>query len=158
MKRISTLFCLAVTGLMFLLSCSSAEQKSINKMTKFVDNVEACAAEYSSDQWAVMQAQYENIRAEVNMKSVNMTPAELHAVSVQEGRFAAVVAKNYTSRMVEDADSLTDYLSGFVEGFSSDEDVRTFLESIGVDSEDLAAVKEFLDTLDVSSLVRKLAE
>ena len=127
-------------------------------MTKFVDNVEACAAEYSSDQWTVVQAQYENIRTEVNMKSVNMTPAELHAVSVQEGRYAAVVAKYYTSRIAKDADSLTDYLSGFVEGFSSDEDVKKFLENIGVDSEDLAAVKEFLDTLDISSFVQKLAE
>lgn len=139
-------------------ACTSAEQKSIDKMTKFVDNVEACASDYTADQWTVVEAQYENIRKEVDMRALDMTPDQLHAVSVQEGRFAAVVAKNYKARLKKGAESLTDYLSGFIEGFSSDEDVKGILDNIGVDTEDISAITGLLDSLDIDSIVQKLTE
>lgn len=154
--RSKCIMVLAVTSIM--LACATPQQKAIDKLTKFVDNVEACSDNYSEQQWLVIEKQHDNLLAEVNKRTPQMSPAEIKQISVQEGRYAAVVAKCCAKSMAAGADSAMDYLSGFIEGFASDRDVKKYLDVLGVDADDVNALTELLDSIDVRSMLNMLAE
>lgn len=139
-----------------LVSCVSQQQKAIDKLTKFVDNVEACADSYSEQQWLVIEKQHDNILAEVNMRTPQMSPSEIRQISVQEGRYAAVIAKYSAKSMATEADKAVDCLSGFIEGFASDKDVKKYLNALGIDADDVNALTEFIDSIDVQSLLQNM--
>ena len=139
-----------------IVSCASQQQKAIDKLAKFVDNVEACASDYSEQQWLVIEKQHDNILAEVNMRAPQMSPSEIRQISVQEGRYAAVIAKYSAKSMVTGAGNAVDYLSGFIEGFASDKEVKRYLEALGIEADDVNALTELLDSVDVQSLLKEM--
>lgn len=107
-----------VLFMIVLMSCSSATQRSVDKLTSYVEKIELESPKYSLEDWKTTQLEFERLVDNIEANYENMTPEEREAALKAIGRYYGLVAKQGLETAAQETQKLLDAIPAFIEGFT----------------------------------------
>lgn len=111
--KLSRLFILAVA--VVAVACSSTPTQRVENI---VNKAETEGANYTEEQWAQLDLEYEEVCAEIEANYDQMTPEEQHAAMKAMGRYYGLRTKQGLNEALDEAKKAYDKLPSLIEGFT----------------------------------------
>lgn len=123
MKKLVWVPCMALA--LALTACQTTVDSSIEKLSRFIDQVEQKSAEYSAEDWEKANEQFEELIDRLD-EFKDITPEQAQEIARQQGRYAGIALKNGTDELLEGVGKSIEeagkVLDGFLEGLGEDDD------------------------------------
>ena len=111
--KLSRLFILAVA--VVAVACSSTPTQRVENI---VNKAETEGANYTEEQWAQLDLEYEKVCDEIEANYDQMTPEEQRAAMKAMGRYYGLRTKQGLNEAFEEAKEACDKLPSLIEGFT----------------------------------------
>lgn len=112
MKHVKYLFVLSVCLLIFC-SCDK-KQHAIDNLSNFVEKVEKNAPDYSDEDWAKVNQEYEEIIAEID--KYDYSGDETKQIAELKGKFVGIKTKDSVRDIIDGVDKAVQDIKGTVKG------------------------------------------
>lgn len=112
MKHVKYLFVLSVCLLIFC-SCDK-KQHAIDDLSNFVEKVEKNAPDYSDEDWAKVNKEYEEITAEID--KYDYSGDETKRIAELKGKFVGIKTKDSVRDIIDGVDKAVQDIKGTVKG------------------------------------------
>lgn len=112
MKHVKYLFVLSVCLLIFC-SCDK-KQHAIDNLSNFVEKVEKNAPDYSDEDWAKVNKEYEEITAEID--KYDYSGDETKRIAELKGKFVGIKTKDSVRDIIDGVDKAVQDIKGTVKG------------------------------------------
>lgn len=121
-KLLFSLFFALVFTLMFF-SCDK-KQHAIDNLGSFVERVEKHASEYTEEDWAEVNKEYDELITEID--KYDYTGDDAKRIATLKGKFAGIKTKDTINKFIDGIDKAAkeakETLEGFTEGFFGGEE------------------------------------
>lgn len=113
-KIIKLSFILALC--VIILTACNKEQRAIEKLSDFVEEVAKNAPEYSDEDWTKKDAEYEALLNEIS--KYNYSSEDCNRIGELKGRYSGIKAKNSVRNLFKEVDKATEEIKGVIKGFT----------------------------------------
>ena len=101
----------------FLLTACNQKQRAINNLSDFVEKVHNQAPDYSKEDWAKIDKEYNELIAEIE-KYHDYTEKENERIAELKGEYTGIKTKNNVNKLLEDIKKAANELKGTIKGFT----------------------------------------
>lgn len=115
MKRNQLLF-FTVLGIVLLLTSCNKKQRAIDSLSEFVEKVEQHASEYTEEDWAEADKEYDELIAEIDM--YEYSGHETKRIAELKGKYLGIKTKYSVNKLIEGIDKAAKEIKGTIEGFT----------------------------------------
>lgn len=110
----STAFLLSTFLCLFLLCSCDKKQHAIDNLSDFVEKVEKNAPEYTDEDWAKVNQEYEEIIAEID--KYDYSGDETKQIAELKGKFVGIKTKDSVRDIIDGVDKAVQDIKGTVKG------------------------------------------
>ena len=110
----STAFLLSTFLCLFLLCSCDKKQHAIDNLSDFVEKVEKNAPEYTDEDWAKVNQEYEEIIAEID--KYDYSGDETKQIAELKGKFVGIKTKDSVRDIIDGVDKAGQDIKGTVKG------------------------------------------
>ena len=101
---------------MMVFTACDKKQHAIDNLSSFVEKVEKHASEYTEEDWAEVNKEYEEIIAEINKYDYSSDDAM--RIATLKGKFAGIKTKNTVNKFIDGIDKAAKEVKGAIDGFA----------------------------------------
>ena len=101
---------------MMVFTACDKKQHAIDNLSSFVEKVEKHASEYTEEDWAEVNKEYEEIIAEIN--KYEYAGDEAKRIATLKGKFTGIKAKHTVNKILDGIDKAAKEVKGAIEGFA----------------------------------------
>ena len=105
-------------------ACTDPATRSVENLQKFVAQVEQNGASFTDEEWALNDAKFERLCADIEANHATMTPEQqkeaMKSMGVYYGLQTRLGIKSFMDEAKKAFESLPSFLEGFGDGFSEE--------------------------------------
>jgi len=114
MKKV-TLFTIVAFAILLFSSCDK-KQRAIDNLSDLVEKVEKNASDYTEEDWAEVDQQFDKIIAEIDKYDYSSNDSK--RISKLKGKYSGIRTRNSISKFVDGIDKAAKEVKGAIEGFT----------------------------------------
>ena len=110
------LFILSVVAL-FAMSCTTTPQQEVEQLDEYVTRVERDSDNYTEEDWARVDADFEELRADIEANYENMSPDQQRAAMRAVGRYYGLKTRRGIDKATRKTQEVMESVPSIIEGF-----------------------------------------
>lgn len=112
----SSTFLLTALFCLFILCSCDKKQHAIDNLSDLVEKVEKNASDYTEEDWAEVNQQYDKIIAEID--KYDYSSKDSKRISKLKGKYSGIKTRNTINNFVDGIDKTAKKVKGTIEGFA----------------------------------------